>query len=107
MAYEPIIKSEQLDRLFAAVLTLQTEEDCYRFFEDLCTVHELQDMGQRLEVAVNLKDEVTYHDIVERTGASTATISRVNRCLNYGAGGYRLVLQRLKEAQAKENPEEV
>ena len=102
MAYEPIIKSEQLDTLFAAVLTLETAEDCYRFFEDLCTVHELQDMGQRLEVARNLQAEVTYHDIVERTGASTATISRVNRCLNYGSGGYRLALQRLKEQATKE-----
>lgn len=97
MAYEPVIKSKQLDGLFNSVLRLETVEDCYRFFEDLCTVHEMQDMGQRLEVAKLLDEEVTYHDIVERTGASTATISRVNRCLNYGSGGYRLVLRRLKE----------
>ena len=97
MAYEPVIKSKQLDNLFDGVLQLETAEDCYRFFEDLCTVHEMQDMGQRLEVARLLDEEVTYHDIVERTGASTATISRVNRCLNYGSGGYRLVLKRLKD----------
>lgn len=96
MAYEPVIKSAQLDVLFEAVLKLETAEECYKFFEDLCTVHEMLDMGQRLEVARNLKAEVTYHDIVERTGASTATISRINRCLHYGSGGYRLVLQRLE-----------
>ncbi len=100
MAYQPVIQSEQLDGLFRAVLQLETLEDCYRFFEDLCTVHEMQDMGQRFEVARQLRAEVTYHDIVERTGASTATISRVNRCLNYGTGGYRLVLERLAAAQA-------
>lgn len=95
MAYEPVIQSEQLDGLFEAVLKLESVEECYRFFEDLCTVHEMQDMGQRFEVARQLRAEVTYHDIVERTGASTATISRVNRCLNYGTGGYRLVLERM------------
>ncbi len=100
MAYQPVIQSEQLDGLFQGVLQLKTLEDCYRFFEDLCTVHEMQDMGQRFEVARQLRAEVTYHDIVERTGASTATISRVNRCLNYGTGGYRLVLERLAAAQA-------
>ena len=101
MAYEPVIKSEQLDGLFEAILKLSTVEECYRFFEDLCTVHEMQDMGQRFEVAKQLKADVTYHDIVERTGASTATISRVNRCLIYGAGGYRLLLQRVEEGAEK------
>jgi TrpR-related protein YerC/YecD len=101
MAYEPVIKSDQLDGLFEAILTLESTEDCYRFFEDLCTVHEMQDMGQRFEVARQLKAEVTYHEIVEHTGASTATISRVNRCLNYGTGGYRLALKRLQESAEK------
>jgi TrpR-related protein YerC/YecD len=101
MAYEPVIKSEQIDGLFEGILTLETVEDCYRFFEDLCTVHEMQDMGQRFEVARQLKADVTYHDIVESTGASTATISRVNRCLNYGTGGYRLVLNKLEERKSK------
>lgn len=102
MAYEPVIKSNQLDGLFEAILKLETAEECYRFFEDLCTVHEMQDMGQRFEVARQLKADVTYHEIVERTGASTATISRVNRCLNYGAGGYRLVLKRLEESAGQQ-----
>jgi TrpR-related protein YerC/YecD len=97
MAYEPVIKSDQLDGLFEGILKLENVEDCYRFFEDLCTVHEMQDMGQRFEVAKQLKADVTYHEIVESTGASTATISRVNRCLNYGTGGYSLVLKRLEE----------
>ena len=97
MAYEPVIKSDQLDGLFEGILKLKTVEDCYRFFEDLCTVHEMQDMGQRFEVAKQLKANVTYHEIVESTGASTATISRVNRCLNYGTGGYKMVLKRLEE----------
>jgi TrpR-related protein YerC/YecD len=97
MAYQPVIKSDQLDGLFEGILKLETVEDCYRFFEDLCTVHEMQDMGQRFEVAKQLKADVTYHDIVESTGASTATISRVNRCLNYGTGGYKMVLKRLEE----------
>lgn len=97
MAYEPVIKSGQLDGLFSAMLKLESMEECYRFFEDLCTVHEMQDMAQRFEVARLLRAEVTYHEIVERTGASTATISRVNRCLHYGAGGYRLLLGRLNE----------
>lgn len=101
MAYEPVIKSDQLDGLFEAILLLESAEDCYRFFEDLCTVHEMQDMGQRFEVARQLKAEVTYHEIVESTGASTATISRVNRCLNYGTGGYRLALKRLAESTEK------
>lgn len=101
MAYEPVIKSDQLDGLFEAILTLESVEECYRFFEDLCTVHEMQDMGQRFEVARQLKAEVTYHEIVEHTGASTATISRVNRCLNYGTGGYRLALKRLQESAEK------
>jgi TrpR-related protein YerC/YecD len=101
MAYEPVVKSDQLDGLFEAILKLESVEDCYRFFEDLCTVHEMQDMGQRFEVARQLKADVTYHEIVERTGASTATISRVNRCLNYGAGGYRLALKRLEESAGR------
>lgn len=98
MAYEPVVKSVQLDGLFEGMLMLETVEDCYRFFEDLCTVHEMQDMGQRFEVARQLKAEITYHEIVESTGASTATISRVNRCLHYGSGGYRLVLKKIEES---------
>lgn len=98
------LKSQQTDRLARAVLSLATEEDCYRLFEDLFTIREIQDLGQRLEVARLLREQRTYTEIVEKTGVSTATIGRVNRALNYGAGGYQLVLDRMagdeKERQA-------
>lgn len=93
--YPTKIRSSEADQLFAAILELQTVEEGYRFFEDLCTVNELQAMAQRLEVARQLRQGVTYHTISVQTGASTATISRVNRCLSYGADGYNLVLDRL------------
>jgi TrpR-related protein YerC/YecD len=94
---DPRQKNERLDRLYAAVLSLNSVEECYSFFEDICTIAELQALAQRMEVAQLLDGNETYHDIVSKTGASTATISRVNRCLQYGAGGYRLVLDRLKK----------
>jgi len=90
------LKSEAIDYLFAAVLSLKTEAECYRFFEDICTVAELRSLAQRLSVAKKLAGGASYAEIGEVTGASTATISRVKRCLNYGADGYRLVLDRLK-----------
>lgn len=90
--YQTRFTSPEADRLFDAVLTLKTREDCYRFFDDLCTIHEIQAITQRLEVARLLKDGETYADIAHKTGASTATISRVNRCLLYGANGYQMVL---------------
>lgn len=80
------------DDFFEAVLKLKTTEDCRNFFEDICTIKELQDISQRLEVASLLKQGRSYQDISKNTGASTATISRVSRCLNYGSGGYRFVL---------------
>ena len=83
--------------LYRAVLTLKDEEECRRFFADLCTVSELRAMEQRLEVAMLLNDGLIYNDILERTGASSATISRVNRALQYGADGYKAVLPRLGE----------
>ncbi|MEL7610032.1 MAG: YerC/YecD family TrpR-related protein [Bacillota bacterium] len=89
------LRSKENDALFDAVLTLRSREECYRFFEDICTIAELKSISQRLEVAKLLRKNVTYHDISERLGASTATISRVNRSLEYGAGGYQLVLDRL------------
>ena len=95
----PKLKDELNDQLCEAMLSLQTIDECYQFFEDICTVSELKALSQRLEVARMLKDGHTYDDIVARTGASTATISRVKRCLNYGADGYKLILTRLyKEA---------
>jgi TrpR-related protein YerC/YecD len=91
------IHTEATDQLFEAILTLETKEECYQLFEDLCTVSELLAMSQRYEVAKMLREKHTYLDIAEKSGASTATISRVNRCLNYGNDGYELVFQRLEE----------
>lgn len=96
MTYHSRLKDEHIDGLFEAILLLKTEEDCYRFFEDICTVAEIKAIAQRLEVAKMLSRDSTYTDIAETTGASTATISRVKRCLFFGADGYQLVLQRLK-----------
>lgn len=90
------IKDDITDRLFEAILTLETVEECYAFFEDICTVHEIKSLAQRLEVAKMLQNKKTYTDIGQATGASTATISRVNRCLSYGSDGYKMVLDRLK-----------
>lgn len=89
------IKTEAVDHLFQAILCLRSAEECYDFFEDLCTVNELLSLSQRFEVASMLKRHNTYLEIAEKTGASTATISRVNRSLNYGNDGYELVLERL------------
>lgn len=91
----PKLMSDANDRLMAAVLALQTKEEGYCFFEDLCTVAELQALAQRLEVAGMLRAGCTYEKITEHTGASTATISRVKRALEYGADGYKVVLERL------------
>ena len=91
------IKTDSVEALFEAILTLKTKDDCYRFFEDVCTIKELLAMAQRYEVARLLTRKMTYLDIAEKTGASTATISRVNRSLEYGADGYRLVFDRLEK----------
>ena len=88
-------EDEHTDRLMEAVSLLETPEECRNLFEDLCTISEIKAMAQRLEVARLLKNHVVYSEIVRLTGASTATISRVNRCLTYGAGGYQTVLERL------------
>ena len=88
-----------IDRLFAAILQLQNVEECHKFFEDICTIKEVQDMAQRLDAAVMLDEGAGYQAISEQVGISTATISRVSRCLNYGSGGYRMTLDRLKEGE--------
>lgn len=88
------VHTEAVNQLFKAILSLQNEEECYHFFEDVCTVNELLSLSQRYEVARMLREEKTYLDIAEKTGASTATISRVNRSLNYGNDGYDMVFQR-------------
>lgn len=91
-------KNCSIDRLFDGILKLNTIDECYSFFEDLCTIHEIQSLAQRLEVAEMLTLGDTYISIGEKTGASTATISRVNRCLNYGADGYKLIISRLRNS---------
>ncbi len=93
------LKSDAVDHLFDAVLCLKDEEECYNFFEDLCTVNELLSLSQRFEVATMLKKHQTYLEIADKTGASTATISRVNRSLNYGNDGYEMVLERLADKE--------
>ena len=89
------IKTDAVDQLFHAILCLESSDECYRFFEDLCTVNELLSLSQRFEVASMLRDRKTYLEIAEKTGASTATISRVNRSLNYGNDGYDMVFKRM------------
>lgn len=95
-----IAKKEKSDALYQAILTLKTEEEVYAFFEDLCTVTELRAMEQRFEVAVLLRQGMIYNDILERTGASSATISRVNRSLAFGHGGYQTYFDRVAERAA-------
>ena len=96
-------KREHGDVLYEAILTLKDLDECKKFFSDLCTVAELRAMEQRFEVAMLLSDGMIYNDILERTGASSATISRVNRCLHYGAEGYHTVIPRLKGEKEKES----
>jgi TrpR-related protein YerC/YecD len=97
LTFHSKLKDEYVDKLFEAILLLENEEECYRFFEDICTVSEIKSLAQRLEVAKMLTQNKTYTSISRETGASTATVSRVKRSLDYGAGGYKLVLKRLSE----------
>ena len=91
------VKTESLDLLFEEILCLKDKEECYTFFEDICTVNELLSITQRFEVAKMLREQKTYLEIAEKTGASTATISRVNRSLNYGNDGYDMVFERMNK----------
>ena len=93
------LRSPQTDRLVEALLLLSNREECYQLLEDLLTIREIQDLAQRLEVARLLPAKVTYNEIAHKTGVSTATISRVNRSLSYGAGGYQRILEKLEETQ--------
>ena len=95
------MNSKDIDRLFEAILTLETIEECYKFFEDICTVKEIQDIAQRLKAASMLVNGENYTVVSRETGMSTATISRVNKCLGYGDGGYKLVLERLDKKDEK------
>ena len=101
MAYESKFKRDDIDELFRAVLLLEDEEDCYRFFEDICTINEIHSISQRLQVAKLLSENKTYSEIERITKASTATISRINICLVYGAEGYKRILDRMKEQDNK------
>ena len=92
-------RNETIDALFDAILSLETREECYDFFEDLCTVKEISDMAQRLEAATLLLDGSTYEQIVKTVEISTATISRINRCIQYGTGGYRQTIEKVREKQ--------
>lgn len=96
------LRGQTMDSLFQAIMKLETIEECSNFFEDLCTISELRAMEQRFQVAAMLDEGRIYSDIAKETGASTATISRVNKCLNYGSDGYRVVLDRMKHTEAKD-----
>jgi TrpR-related protein YerC/YecD len=93
--YKSRLESEEMNFLFDAILSLKDREECYRFFDDICTINEIKALEQRLQVAKMLKQGRTYLDIASSTGASTATISRVNRSLNYGSDGYKLAFERI------------
>ncbi len=93
--YKSNLKSKEMDYLMEAILSLKDKEDCYRFFEDICTINEIKAIDQRLQVARMLKDGKTYTEVAKLTGASTATISRVNKCINYGSDGYNRVISRI------------
>ncbi len=95
------LKSQELDLFFEGILKLNTLDECYKFFEDVATINEVKSLAQRLYVARLLTDKKTYSEIAKITGASTATISRVNRCLNYGSDGYKTVLERIKHIEIK------
>ena len=99
------LKDEKLDCLFRGILTLETVEDCYSFFEDLCTVSELQEMSRRMQAARMLRNNCVYTDIAARTGLSTATISRINRCIQYGSGGYRATIEKVRGTQNPQKQE--
>ena len=101
------LRTEAVDHLFDAILSLENREECYTFFEDVCTINELLSISQRYEVAKLLREGQTYLDISNATGASTATISRVNRSLNYGNDGYDLVLERVNEQEAENKNNQV
>lgn len=99
MAYKSKYRREDIDELFDGILTLRDREDCYRFFEDICTINEIHSIAQRLQVAKLLSEKKTYNEIEKVTKASTATISRINKCIVYGADGYRRVLDRLNNEE--------
>ena len=94
-----VLRQKEVERLFQAILTLQTVEECYRFFEDACTIKEIQEIAQRFDVASQLWTGKSYQEVNQKTGASTATICRVKKCLMYGSSGYQLVPKRMAEEE--------
>lgn len=102
MGYDSKFKRDDIDELFKAILLLENEEDCYRFFEDICTINEIHSIAQRLQVAKLLSENKTYSEIESITKASTATISRINKCLVYGSDGYKRILERLDAAEKQD-----
>lgn len=104
MTYASRLQDPMVDDLYEAVLSLENREECYRFFEDLCTVGEIKAMAQRWKVVRMLTEDRTYSDIIEETGVSTATISRVKKCLYYGADGYRQILDRQLAPKKQDEP---
>ena len=97
------IHNDNTDAFFNAILSLKNKQECYSFFEDICTVREIEEISRRLQVALLLDKGMVYNEIAQKTGASTATISRVNRCLGYGTGGYMTVLSRIKNNDNADN----
>ncbi|MBQ7817567.1 MAG: TrpR-related protein YerC/YecD [Oscillospiraceae bacterium] len=95
------LRSEAMDTLFKTILNLESVDECYAYFEDLCTVKELQDMAQRLETAILLSKGASYQEITQQVSISTATIGRVSKCLNYGPGGYRTAINKLSKGEAE------
>ena len=93
------IYNELTENFFKAILSLKDEEECRKFFEDVCTIKEIQDMSQRLEVAFLLNEGKSYQEVLSKTGVSTATISRVNKCLNYGSGGYKETIEKFTKKE--------
>jgi TrpR-related protein YerC/YecD len=100
MPYESKLKNEEIDLFFQTILSLKDMNECYMYFEDICTIAEINAIAQRLKVAMLLRGKHTCQDISQVTGVSTATISRVNKCLQYGTGGYGMVIKRLKEIES-------
>ena len=97
MSYDSKFKRDDIDELFEGILSLKTVDECYRFFEDICTINEINSIAQRLQVAKMLDNKCTYKEIEQETKASTATISRINKCLVYGADGYKVVLDNVAQ----------
>ncbi|MDO4748947.1 MAG: YerC/YecD family TrpR-related protein [Eubacteriales bacterium] len=94
-------RSKSVDRLFKTILNLETIEECYEYFDDICTIKEIQDLAQRLDTAILLSEGYSYQKITEKVDVSTATIGRVSKCLNYGSGGYKTAIERLNKSEDK------